>query len=250
MSWALIRHSLLPYIGPESAALLRFGSFLAGSNVVSWSIGAMPSFLIGRTLGPAALGLYNRAYMLVAVPLTALSAPIQTVSLSLYSRLQEDEATVRKAFLCIMAVVALVAVPFCLLMAGTAGTAIDAILGRKWSAAAPILVPLAFAMSFDAIAAVCSPLLISRGRPDLDLHTQVIAAASGGLSLAVAGLMSSSLLGFTWTVCICLYLVRAATAIIFVQRVLCIPFGNIARALCGGLLLGVLELTTTGALNT
>src|ERR1019366_2203005 len=74
-------------------------------------------------------------------------------------------------------------------------------------------------------------------------------AASGGLSLAIAGWMGSSLLGFAWVVCICMYLVRAATGILFVQRVICIPLQNVAKALCGGLFLGALELTTAGTLN-
>jgi len=249
MSWALVRHSLLPYIGPESKALLRFGSFLAGSNVMSWSIGAMPNFLIGRTLGPAQLGLYNRAYMLVGVPETALVAPIQTVSLSLYSRLQANEATVRRAFLAIVAALALLVFPFFLLVAGTAGTLIQVVLGHKWSGAAPVLIPLAFAVCFDAIAAVCSPLLISRGRPDLDLRTQIIAAAFGGLSLAVAAWTNPSLLTLAWTVCACLYLVRAATATVFVKRELSIPWPRFARAPLGGVLLGAVALIVAGTLN-
>jgi PST family polysaccharide transporter len=249
MSWMLVRHSLVPYIGPESATLLRFGSFLAGSNVISWSIGAMPSFLIGRTLGAATLGLYNRAYMLVGVPLNALVSPLQTVSLSLYSRLQENEDTVRRAFLAIIALIALLVFPFLLLVAGTAGTLIQVVLGHKWSQSAPVLVPLAFAMSLDAIASVCSPLLISRGRPDLDLRTQAIAAASGGLCMAVAGWMNSSLLTLTWIVCVCLYLVRASAAIVFAKRVLHIPSSNVARALFGGLFLGAVASITAGTLN-
>ena len=249
MSWALVRHSLLPYIGPESRALLRFGSFLAGSNVASWSIGAMPNFLIGRTLGPAQLGLYNRAYMMVGVPETALVTPIQTVSLSLYSRLQESEATVRRAFLGIVAAVALLAFPSFLLVAGTAGTLIQVVLGHKWSEAGPVLIPLAIAMCFDAVAAVCSPLLISRGRPDLDLHTQLIAAALGGVSLAVAAWANSSLLTMAWAVCVCLYLVRVVVATVFVKRVLSIPWANFARAPLGGLVLGAAALIPAGMLG-
>lgn len=249
MSWALVRHSLLPYVGLESKAMLRFGSFVAGSNVASWSINAMPTFLIGRTLGPAQLGLYNRAYMMVGVSETALVAPIQTVSLSLYSRLQENEATVRRAFLAIIAGVALLAFPVFLLVAGMAGTIIQAVLGHKWIGAAPVLIPLAFAMCFDVVAAVCSPLLISRGRPDLDLHTQIIAAAFGGLSLAIAAWTNSSLLTMAWAVCLCLYLVRAAAAAMFVKRVLSIPWAKFARAPLGGLLLGIVAWIAAGTLN-
>ncbi len=249
VSWALVRHSLLPYIGPESKALLRFGSFLAGSNVVCWSIGAMPNFLIGRVLGTIQLGLYNRAYMLVGVPETALVAPVQTVSLSVYSRLQANEATVRRAFLAIIAAVALLVFPFFLLVAGTAGTLIQAVLGHKWVGSAPVLVPLAFAVCFDAVAAVCSPMLISRGRPDLDLRTQIIAAAFGGISLGLVAWRSSALLTLAWTVCICLYLVRAAAAAVYVKREIRIPWLAFVRAPLGGLLLGGLAFVTAGTLN-
>jgi O-antigen/teichoic acid export membrane protein len=254
-SWALVRHSLALRLGPESRSLLGFGVPVLGGNVFSWIVGALPSVFIGRSLGVARLGLYNRAYMLVGVPLTSLAASFQTVSLSLYSRLQDREAAQRRAFLAILALIALVAFPAFSLIAATASPLIQVLLGGRWAPAAPVLVPLALAMPLDAIAAVTSPLLLSRARPDLELRLQAIAATSGALALTTAAIASAPLVTVAWTVCVAIYLVRAVTALALAGHVLGLLWRDLGKTLLGGSLLGaavfsaaVLSLRLAGSL--
>ena len=41
---------------------------MIGANISSWLILNMDSVVVGRSLGPGVLGVYNRAMMLVAAP--------------------------------------------------------------------------------------------------------------------------------------------------------------------------------------
>ncbi len=247
MSWLFVRHSLVPRLGSEARQFLGFGSRVAGSNVICWLIGALPSLVIGRSLGMISLGLYNRASTLVAVPLTAVASSFQTVALSLYSRLQDKQETAQRAFLAIIAVLSLIAFPAFLLVAGTAKGLVAVLLGTKWSAAAALLVPLAFAMPFDAVASMSGPILVSRGRPGMELRIQVVTAISGGILLCYTTLEGWSLPIVAWGLCLGFYVVRACSALIAVKHVLELSWHAILHALMGGVLLGAVIFITVRA---
>lgn len=237
VTWTLARHSLALHIGPEVRELLRFGSQVLAANVVSWAIGALPTLLIGRELGVLSLGLYNRAFMMVGVPLTVLASSLQAVALSLYSRLNNDRAIVTKAFLAVVSLVSLLAFPCFLFAAASANPFIEMMLGKSWLAAAPLMFPLALAMPFDAFASLGSSLLISQGKPNFDLWTQAITVLSGAMVLS-AGIHSGSLSAVAWKVFVGVYMVRATIAILFVKRVLRFRWSDLGRAVRGGLIVG------------
>lgn len=244
LSWALVRHSLLPWLGAESRNLLRFGSFLAGSNVACWSFSAIPNFLIGRTLGPGALGFYNRASSLAGLPATTLIPPVQTVALSFFSRLQENNGTNAKALRAVISISALAVFPPSLLIAGSALAGVQVVLGAAWLGAVPVFLPLACAMCFDSVAALCSTFLVSCGRPDLDFRTQAAAACSGAAGLAIAASCGASIAALAWTVCLGLYLVRAVVAGAYVRKVAGVSLAQLGSALRAGVLLGVAAFST------
>jgi hypothetical protein len=104
-------------------------------------------------------------------------------------------------------------------------------------------------MPFDALAALSSSVLISRGRPELDLYTQLITATSGTLLLAAVSFLSPTVTHLAWTVSLGFYALRAAVATRFVMKVLSIPWPSYARALSGGAALGVLSWGAAGTAN-
>ncbi len=236
-SWALVRHSIAPWFSAESGKIARFGSLLAGSNVACWSFGAMPNFVISRTLGAGALGFYNRASSLTGLPAATLVPSVQTVALPLFSKLQADIATLRRTFLAVISILALAVFPISLLIAGSAKAAVQLLLGSAWMGAVPAFTPLACAICFDSIGSLCSTFLVSCGRPDLDFRTQAIGAVFAAISLGSATYAGASVAGLAWIVC-ALYLVRTLIAAGFVSRAAEISFGEIAAALRSGVLLG------------
>lgn len=240
LNWALVRHSLLPWVGPESRSMLRLGSYLAGSNVVCWSLAALPSVLIGRAMGAGALGFYSRAWNLVGLPSSTLVPAVQNVTMPLFSRPPADSATLGRALLSVLSVSALAVFPASLLIAGSALVLVPVVLGPAWMAAVPLCAPLACAMCCDSIASLCGTFLISRGRPDLELRTMLMAAGCGAISLAVGVGYGASLTVFAWMVCVCVYLLRAVVAAAFASRIARVSWTQLGAALRSGALLGAI----------
>jgi O-antigen/teichoic acid export membrane protein len=244
LSYSLVRHSVVPLIAGDWRRVLRFGSFLAGSNVASWSIGAIPNFVIGRTLGAGALGFYSRASVLTGLPAAALIPPVQTVALSLFSRLQGDPVAVRRTLLSVISVSALAIFPLSLLIAGSAHAVVQVVLGTAWLGAVAAFTPLACAICLDSLAAICSTFLVSYDRPDLDFRTQAITSVFGAGGLFIAALSGASVGAIAWTVCIGLYLVRAVAAAGFAGNVAGVSSRQFGSALRPGVLLAAIVFST------
>ena len=65
--------------------LLKFSRWLLVNNAMLVSVVRFPHFLIGKILGPQALGLFTVAYDIATLPATELSAPVNRAALPGYS---------------------------------------------------------------------------------------------------------------------------------------------------------------------
>jgi len=153
-----------PRWDPGVAALLRFGGHMTAFNLVSFAGSNLDSILIGRLRGNVSLGLYDRAFKLVAAPIWTLSIPIARVAVSLLSRLQTAPDRYRHAYLQMLQVLLLVTLPAVAFTAVAAGTVVPFLLGPAWAEAAPIVAWLAVATGFAPLSISASWLFVSQGR--------------------------------------------------------------------------------------
>jgi PST family polysaccharide transporter len=117
--------------------LLAFGGNVTGFNVINYFSRNADNILIGKVWGSNALGLYSKAYSLLLQPLHQIRAPLSAVAIPALSRLQDDPARFRRAFLKILQVQLLPLPLFAVLIVGH-DWVVHVILGPQWSAAAPI----------------------------------------------------------------------------------------------------------------
>lgn len=80
----------LPRRGVPMRHLYTFGGTTLGLHLVTYVTYNADSVAIGRVLGNAALGFYNRAYQLSQVPALQLASPLTKVFLPALSRRRED----------------------------------------------------------------------------------------------------------------------------------------------------------------
>lgn len=171
---------------PGLAGLLRFGGHVTAYNVIN-TVGAnLDSLLIGKLGGAAALGLYDRAFKLVAAPIWTISLPLARVAVSLLSRLQGTERY-RDAFLRMLQALLLVTVPAVAFTAVAAGTLVPLLLGPAWVEASPIVSWLAVSAGFAPLTIGAYWLFVSQDRVDEQV---AFAALRTGASVAalLAGL--------------------------------------------------------------
>ncbi|TFD29192.1 lipopolysaccharide biosynthesis protein [Cryobacterium lyxosi] len=139
--------------------LLRFGGSTLATQMVKYASSNVDSVLIGRTHGAAILGIYDRAFQLVSLPVHQLAAPLTRVVLPYLSRLspgtldvplQKIQLGLAYGLVCVLSILASASEPL-----------ITIILGSKWAAAAPILEILALGSLFQALGYIYYWLFLS-----------------------------------------------------------------------------------------
>jgi PST family polysaccharide transporter len=157
----------------QRLALDRYANVVFATHLTNWVIDNGPHVVVGRWLGASMLGLYTVANNLVKVPADHLARNVQHVLHALASRTQDDDAKLRRAYLTVVAGIGVVAFPTFVFVATMADAVVDLLLGAKWTAAAPVLVPLSIAMALHAVEAMAGPTLSGRGEPGVELRVKL-----------------------------------------------------------------------------
>jgi O-antigen/teichoic acid export membrane protein len=158
----------------EFQELFGFGKWLFGSGVLVFLVTQGDDFFVGKVLGPAALGLYQMAYLISNLPATEISRTMAQVAFPAYSKLQDDLPKLRDAYLKALHLTAFLSIP---LAAGIFVLAPDftkIFMGEKWMPMVPVIKVLAFAGLIRSIAATTGPILYGIGKPRIDTIWQTI----------------------------------------------------------------------------
>lgn len=150
--------------------LLSFGGNMMGAQLLGYTSRNIDSVIIGATVGAAPLGIYNRAFQLLMLPLNQLNAPATRVALPVLSRLQDDKASfdtfvIRGQSILIHAIVALFA-----FAASQALPLMTLILGSQWTAAAPIFQILCIAGAAQACSYATYWIFLAKGLTRSNLY--------------------------------------------------------------------------------
>ncbi|WP_246005941.1 oligosaccharide flippase family protein [Georgenia muralis] len=154
--------------------LLQFGLPLAGASVIVFALGNADQLVVGGMLGSTALGFYVLAANLSSWPVNVFSQPLRSVAPAVFARLKHDPDEMRRTFTAILGVVAAVAFPVCLLLAGAASAVVPFVYGDVWAPAAAALVWLAFFAAFRIVFELAYDYLVIAGASGVLLRIQVL----------------------------------------------------------------------------
>jgi lipopolysaccharide exporter len=203
-AYALAPHPLRPCLAVrELKALYSFGGKVTVISLLEFSSATVDTLFIGRALGPSPLGQYNRAQLLVSLPLDRLMRGLSQVLFPTFSRIQEDRPRVRRAYRSAVGFSAALILPVAAGIAAAADELVRVVLGTQWDAAAalvPVLtVPAAAGLMVLLAAIICeatatlNPKLLVQGTHLMVLIGLLALAGGRGLmayavAVAVAGL--------------------------------------------------------------
>ena len=160
LSYAVARHSLLfIFRAAPYARLLGYGGRVSVVGFLEFINGNLDTLLIGRLLGSVLLGIYNRAYMLLYLPMYFLTNSLARVAFPAFSKIQNDLPRVRALYLTSSTLVATVVLPVCAGVAVAAPELVAVLLGPRWAASVPILrvlcvsIPLSMTTLFAGVVA-------------------------------------------------------------------------------------------------
>jgi O-antigen/teichoic acid export membrane protein len=178
-----------PFVFDRSAMrdLWGFSANFAAFNAVNYWARNGDNLLIGKILGPTALGLYSRAYSLMLLPISQIGGATARVMFPALSQIQSDRDRVRRAYLRANAMIALLTFPFVIGLLATADRFVKVLLGPRWIDMIPVLQILCIAALPQSIGTTVGWIYQSQGRTDWmfrwSLGAAVVVFASFGIGL-------------------------------------------------------------------
>ncbi len=120
------------------AELLSVGTGFTLGQIFNKIANTSDNLIVGATLGDRAVGLYSRVYTLMTLPSHYFGQVLDTVLFTAMSKVQDQTATLARAYLRGTAAVALVVMPLSAFLGFVAPEFIRVLLGSQWDA---IVVP-------------------------------------------------------------------------------------------------------------
>lgn len=176
VSWVVVPY--LPRFRFSSVYLkrsFRFNYQVFWNNLI-WYLQANVDYLVvGRLLGPGALGFYQAGYRLADEVKNRLIGPLQKVLFPAFANIKEDVSRRNSAYLRTMKVLAALLAPFGLGMSALSGSIVSVMYGEGWSEAAAVMAWLSpFVVFRAALATPTTALLLAADRVDLAVRLQWI----------------------------------------------------------------------------
>lgn len=149
--------------------------------------GQITPVAVTSVLGAAALGLFNRVYNLVTLPVQLLVSSVNRVMISGLVAVADDHDRRRDAIRKLMRVVSTVITPLALGVAGAGRTFVAVVLGDKWVAAVPIIPLLSIAVVANMMGTVLGQLAESVQRFNDKVRVQALSTVLLVTALLIGG---------------------------------------------------------------
>ncbi|MBC6607476.1 oligosaccharide flippase family protein [Hymenobacter sp. BT188] len=147
-----VRHSIRPLFSwSVFKPLFAFGGKVSVISFLEFLGANLDQLFIGRLLGVRMVGIYNRAFMLVYLPVHNMTTSIARVLLPAFSTLQNDRKQLCQSYLTTLSLTSYVVLPTCVGIATTAEPLVKVMLGDQWLEAIPIVKIVAFVVGLNML---------------------------------------------------------------------------------------------------
>jgi O-antigen/teichoic acid export membrane protein len=191
--------------------LFSFGLNIFLKNLLVYGSDKVDYFIIGKQLGPAALGLYEKAFNVMDLGVKELSTKVGAgVLFPAFSRIQEDQERLRSVYTKVILSLTLVCFPFFVGLFLVAPSAIYVLFGEKWMASVMPLQILCLAGLFRTHLHVTGTVINAMGK----VAPEVWIRAAAFILLTVG-----CLIGSLWGIVAVAVAVTATTAVLMLLMV-------------------------------
>lgn len=181
------------HVGTRS--FLQFGGNLMATQLIAQLSRNLNTVLIGNRFGSELAGLYDRAFMLLMLPLNQINVPANTVALPTLSKLQDDRARFDRFLLHGQIVLLHVLLAVFAYAAAVGDVLIAVVMGDKWLPAAPLFRILTVAGAFQAASYANAWAFTAKGLTHQLLRYSMLTRA--GLVLLLLGALRWGVTGVT-----------------------------------------------------
>lgn len=154
--------------------LFGFGSRVMGSGILNYIDSNVDYLVVGKFIGASALGYYTLAYNLITFPLYKISTIITRVTFPAFSRIQDDNHTLRTGYLKVVRYISVVTFPMLAGMFVIAPEFILVVYGSKWVPMILTLQILCLAGALKSVGTTVGTILLSKGRADIQFKWNIL----------------------------------------------------------------------------
>ena len=162
--------------------LFSFGRNILGFGILSHIARNLDNLLIGKFLGPVALGYYDLSYQIMLRPILQVSTVIAKPLFPALSSVQENKKLVATTYCKVITYISLISFPMMFGLCVVAPEFIWGILGSKWAPAIPLVQILSIVGAMQSIGVTVGPIYKSQNRTDIMLKWSLITTPLVALS--------------------------------------------------------------------
>lgn len=159
----------------ESAkSLLGYGRHIMGAAIILFALANLDKAFVGKLVGTTALGFYTMAYTVSNMHVLNINNMIRRVLFPTFSRLGDNPASLKRAFIKTVRYVSLFTAPLSLGILIMAPEIILGLLGEKWMPSLLALQILCIAGLLQAISTATTIFLKATGKPETVVRISLV----------------------------------------------------------------------------
>ncbi len=157
--------------------LIGYGANLTAARVIAYGQSNGDNLIVGKVLGPAALGYYALAYRTMLLPISKVARVIGSTAFPALAAVQHDLPRLRTIFARANRYVALICFPVTVGLAVTAPLVVPVAFGEQWRPAVRVVQLLALAGPFISITSLDNTLYEGVGKTRFGLRLALVELA-------------------------------------------------------------------------
>jgi O-antigen/teichoic acid export membrane protein len=178
-SWIVLIILISPRFRPgwslsQARSILGFSVPLAGASAVAFALANADYAVVGRLLGPLALGLYMLAYNIAGWPVSIFGMLVNEVVLPALAHVREDLASLPHRLALVFGLSSAAVLPVSALCLVLANPLVVSVYGSRWAAAAQVLAVLGMFGASRVLLTVLTSFLVVLGHSRAVLGLQTV----------------------------------------------------------------------------
>lgn len=158
----------------------------------------LDKLIIGKTLGPAPLGIYEKAYGLMQLPLQNVTFVITPVLQPILRDFQNDKAELVRKYIQIIRLVSTISFPIGAIAFGMSSEAIHFFYGGRWDAAIPVLQILALSIPLQMIFSLSGSFFLICNDTKLQFWVGIRNTVTTVIGFVIAAIFFKTLTAMAW----------------------------------------------------
>jgi PST family polysaccharide transporter len=185
-----------PAYDPSATQLIHFGKNLILFGLLDFMAHNIHSVMLGRYVGAAPVGHYNRAFNLLQMITGYVQEPAARIISPLLSRLGHDTDNFRQQYLTAVRLIVFLLAPTAMLVLTCAPDVIRLLFGKQWMESVPVLQILSLGTVAQAICATTGWIYLSKNDTRRMMHWGVL--GWGWMLICLAVGLRYGIMGVAW----------------------------------------------------